>query len=80
MFLSFKALEQSGVEVKPRNNGVELLPTQHWSEQAIEWFEQFSAEIQLTDRDRDEVSEFVCDLTLMKVIKDCLTTHYERGK
>ena len=34
MFLSFKALEQSGVEVVTKKDGVELIPRRTWSDAA----------------------------------------------
>ncbi len=73
MFLSFKALEQSGVSVKPKTDGLILIPENHWSPAAVEYFDNFSTEIMLDARDRDELADMVCDLTLMKTIKGCLT-------
>ncbi len=80
MFLSFKALEQSGVEVRPHNDGVELIPTISWSQEAIEYFDNLSTELSLDDRDRETLSETICDLTLMRTIKGCLTPHRQEKR
>ncbi len=77
MFLSFKALTQSGVEVRPHNDGVELLPTVNWSREAIEYFDNLTTELSLDDHDRDTLSDTISDLTLMRTIKGCLTPRRE---
>lgn len=72
MFLSYKGLKDRGIEVNPKKDGVELIPHHHWSEEAQEWFKNFTIEINLTESEHVEVAAFVETVSMMSAIKSSI--------
>lgn len=72
MFLRYDALQAHGVEVRPHDDGLELIPTAQWPSKAQANFRDFCLGIGLTEQESDELADHATSISLMGAIKKAI--------
>jgi hypothetical protein len=73
MFLRYDALSGHGVEVRPHDDGLELIPQTKWSSKAQTNFRDFCLGIGLTEQESDELAGYATTISIMGAIKKAMS-------
>jgi hypothetical protein len=69
MFIRYDALQAQGIEVRPHDDGLEIIPQKHWSKQAQVNFRDFCLGIGLDEKDSEDLASYAETVSVMGAIK-----------